>query len=84
MADVSIAEAKAKFSEIVAAVEAGETRVITRRGKAVAKIVGPDTVVSRPVKTLDLTRLDTFLSSMPTASSDGPDTVARMRDGYRY
>ena len=47
---VCIAEAKAKLSEIVAAVEAGESRVITRRGKPIAKIVPVDAeiVASRP------------------------------------
>jgi prevent-host-death family protein len=39
MADVSIAEAKAHFSELVDRAEAGETVRITRRGKPVARLV---------------------------------------------
>lgn len=36
---MSVAEAKARFSAVLAAVEAGEEIVITRRGKAVARLV---------------------------------------------
>ncbi|WP_084186888.1 type II toxin-antitoxin system Phd/YefM family antitoxin [Andreprevotia chitinilytica] len=35
---MSVAEAKAKFSELLDAVEAGEEVVVTRRGKPVAKM----------------------------------------------
>ena len=36
--EISIAEAKARFSEILKRVESGETIVITRYGKPVARI----------------------------------------------
>jgi prevent-host-death family protein len=39
METLSVAEAKARFSAVLAAVEAGEEIVITRRGKAVARLV---------------------------------------------
>lgn len=42
MRTVQIVEAKAKFSALLAAVEAGEEIAITRHGKVVARIV-PDT-----------------------------------------
>jgi hypothetical protein len=38
---VSITEAKKRFSELLRAVEAGEEVVITRRGKAVARLEAP-------------------------------------------
>lgn len=38
MRTVPVAEAKARFSELLTAVEAGEEVVITRRGKAVARL----------------------------------------------
>ncbi len=41
MRSVQVAEAKAKFSALLAAVEAGEEIAITRHGKVVARIV-PD------------------------------------------
>ena len=40
--DVSSAEAKAKFSELLKRAEAGEEINLTRHGKVVAKLVGPD------------------------------------------
>jgi len=42
MRTVQIVEAKARFSALLAAVEAGEEIAITRHGKVVARIV-PDT-----------------------------------------
>lgn len=42
--DVSVAEAKAKLSEILRRVEAGERVTITRRGKPVATVAGPEKV----------------------------------------
>jgi prevent-host-death family protein len=38
MRSVPVAEAKAHFSELLKAVEAGEEIVITRRGRAVARL----------------------------------------------
>ncbi|ODT05574.1 MAG: prevent-host-death protein [Mesorhizobium sp. SCN 65-20] len=46
--NISVAEAKAKFSELIERVEAGEEIVVTRDGKAVAKIAPPpETNLSR-------------------------------------
>ena len=42
MRSIQIAEAKAKFSALLAAVEAGEEVAITRHGRVVARLV-PDT-----------------------------------------
>jgi prevent-host-death family protein len=39
MAEIGIREAKAKLSELVERVERGETVTLTRRGRAVARIV---------------------------------------------
>ncbi len=82
MANVSIAEAKAKLSEIVAAVEAGETRVITRRGKAVAKIVPAGD--RRPRGRLDIEALRKLTDSMQMADVSAGDLVRQMRDNDRY
>lgn len=51
MRDVGSFEAKTHFSELLAAVEAGETVTITRRGKPVAQLVpvrgrGPDRIAA--------------------------------------
>jgi prevent-host-death family protein len=42
MRQIQSSEAKAKFSELLDAVEAGETIVISRHGKPVARIVPDD------------------------------------------
>lgn len=87
MADVSIAEAKAKLSEIVAAVEAGETHVITRRGKVVAKIVPADAHVVAPRSKLDIDALRGHIARLiddgnPVADAD--DFLRRWKSEQRY
>lgn len=46
--NVSVAEAKAKFSELVKRVEAGEEITVTRHGKVVARVVPPVKEASLP------------------------------------
>lgn len=43
MIDVAVFEAKNRLSELIHRVEAGEEVAITRRGKVVARLVGPTT-----------------------------------------
>jgi prevent-host-death family protein len=43
MIDVAVFEAKNRLSELIHRVEAGEEIAITRRGKVVARLVGPST-----------------------------------------
>ena len=45
MRRVQVTEAKARFSSLLAAVEAGETVAIMRRGRVIARLV-PDTPIS--------------------------------------
>ena len=54
MADnsVSVAEAKAHLSEILDRVEAGEEIIITRRGKAVARLKAESNTRRKPVPSL--------------------------------
>lgn len=40
--NISIAEAKAKFSELVKRAEAGEEIIVTRHGKPVARVMPPE------------------------------------------
>jgi prevent-host-death family protein len=49
---VSIAEAKAKFASVVARAEAGETIVLTRNGRPVARLV--PLAQERPIQYGDL------------------------------
>lgn len=81
MIRISLADAKARLSEIVDRVEAGETIEITRRGKPVAKI-GP-TDKKRELKPVDVAALRKVRETMPFQHESGADIIRRMRDsGY--
>jgi antitoxin (DNA-binding transcriptional repressor) of toxin-antitoxin stability system len=47
MTQIALYEAKNRLSELVGRVEAGETIIITRRGKAVAQLSLPRTAAGR-------------------------------------
>lgn len=78
--EVSVAEAKARHSEVIKKAERGGEVVITRRGKPVATITG----VKRRLKPLDLTRVDALRARLKP--SDGPSSVwlRRFRDEARF
>lgn len=80
MRTVSVADAKAKLSELLDCVEAGEDIVITRRGAAVARVTRA--AAARPV--LDLHRLRAFRDSLPEQTEASGDLVRRLRDSDRY
>ena len=46
---VTIAQAKAKFAELIRRAEAGESVIITRRGRPVAALHAPDPGVGMPL-----------------------------------
>lgn len=50
MLEVGTYEAKTRFSELLEKVEAGETVVITRRGRPVARLVAEEEVRRRQVR----------------------------------
>jgi prevent-host-death family protein len=75
---VSVAEAKAHLSELIAAVEAGESVVITRRGEPVAEL----TARQRPKRSgkRDLSWLFEETAKIPYSSTDSADLIRQMRD----
>jgi len=77
---VSLADAKARLSELSALAEAGETVVITKRGRPVARL-SPPSVVRRPV---DLARLRRLTDGMPRQAEDAGEFMRRLRDDARY
>jgi prevent-host-death family protein len=77
---VSLADAKARLSELVDHVEAGDTVDITRRGKPVARL----TAIARPRKPIDLAALEALTDSLPRSSESAEQLVRAMRDGDRY
>lgn len=80
MVTISLAEAKARLSELLDRVEAGETIEITRRGKPVARLAA----VTRPRKPIDIAMLEAATSDMPPQRQSAADLVRSMRDGDRY
>lgn len=80
MSIVSLADAKARLSELVAKAAAGENVRITRRGRAVAQITAADA----PRKPVDLGALRSLTSAMPKPKKSARGTVRRMRDEARY
>lgn len=76
---VSVAEAKSRLSELIAAVEAGDEVVITKRGVPVATIVPRP----RPKKKIDLEWLRQMTAGMPMGE-DSMTVIRQMRDEARY
>lgn len=78
---VSVAEAKSHLSEILDRVEAGEEVVITRRGKAVARLK-PER--QRSSIGTDFDKLRELRNSMPMATVSAGELIRKMRDEERY
>ena len=77
---INLADAKARLSELVDRVEAGDTIDITRRGKPVARL----TAAAKPRKRIDLAMLEALTAAMPPQDERASDLVRSMRDGDRY
>jgi prevent-host-death family protein len=77
---VSLADAKAHLSELVERAAAGEPVCITRRGKAVAQIIG----VNSPRERIDVPSLKAMTDAMPMQPETARDFIRRMRDEDRY
>lgn len=79
MGPINLKEARRRLSELVKAAERGESVVITRRGKEVARIVPP---AMRPLKGLpDLTE---FRASIKIKGRSLTEELLAMRREERY
>ena len=76
MLTVNLARAKARLSELLNEVEAGEEVVITRHGKAVARL----SPAARPKKPLPLQELGEFRAAMPRLRRPAAELVREVRD----
>ena len=76
MVTVSLAQAKARLSELLDKVETGQEVVITRRGKAVAHL----SAAIAPKRPLPLSELAGFRASMPRLRSSAAKLVREVRD----
>ena len=80
MTSVSLAQAKAQLSALVARAEAGDDISITRHGKPVARLVAAE----RPLKPVDTELLRKFVETMPVQEQSTEDFIRQMRDEARY
>ena len=80
MDTVSLADAKAHLSELVARAESGEDVCITRRGKPVVKL----TRIDQPKKPIDFEAWRKLRESMPLQQESAAEFIRRMRDEDRY
>lgn len=80
MTTYSVAEAKARMSELLDRAEKGEKVVISRRGHPVAELA--------PVKTfkpgVDFARLRALRDVMPRAKTPAGKLLRKIRDDERY
>jgi len=79
MTTVSLAQAKARLSELLDKVEAGEEVIVTRHGKAVARI----SPAAQQKKPIDFDRLAAFRATMPDLGEPSVDILRRLRDEGR-
>ena len=77
---VNLADAKARLSELIDRVEAGETVEITRRGKPAARLVPTE----RKLKKFDAVSLKAFTEGLTPQRQSAVELVREMRDSSRY
>jgi prevent-host-death family protein len=80
MDSYSLADAKARLSELIDRVEAGETVEITRRGKIVARVVPP----AGTLKPIDWDALARLRARLPEQKQGAGAFIRQMRDSDRY
>lgn len=80
MPEVSVAEAKTQFSALVDQALAGESVLITRRGKPVAEIV-PVQKIKKAIKLADLRAMT---DGEPVFGTNDDDFIRQFRDAERY
>lgn len=77
MRRVSVTEARREWSKLLAAVEAGESVIITRHGKPVAHLVPAGGITRLP----DGARLR---ASVPPMRESAGEFIRKLRDDERY
>lgn len=77
---VTLAEAKARLSELTERAAAGEVLIITKRGRPVGRLAG----VKVSKLAINVARLRQLTSGMARATAEGDAVVRHMREGARY
>jgi len=79
MSHYSVAEAKNNLPKLLDRMLAGEEVVITRRGKAIARLGPADPVARQPPVDAEWLRR---VRVKPTVPTDGPTLIREMRDEH--
>lgn len=77
---MNLADAKARFSEVVDRAVAGESVDILRRGKLVARVVP----VERELQKIDVADLRAFVATLPWQKQSSVELLREMREDDRY
>lgn len=77
MGHVNIAEAKAHLSDLIARAEAGETILISRRGKPIVEL----RAIAQPREAIDTEAPRAFITTLPETPASA---VKAMRDEATY
>ena len=81
MSVVKINEARDQFEELISRAEAGETILIERDGKTIARLERVNTKPSlAATEGFDFEALRKFTDSLPPAHESAADLIRRMRD----
>ncbi|MDZ5645557.1 type II toxin-antitoxin system prevent-host-death family antitoxin [Nitrospirillum sp. BR 11828] len=80
MTTINLADAKAHLSDLISQAEAGETVIITRRGKPVARLVA----MASPRQPIALAPMQALTEDMPAQTQPAAEFVRAMRDNSRY
>jgi len=83
MRTVQSAEAKARFSSLLDDVERGETIVITRHGKPIARIV-PEVVDERARRREAIEAIRAFRETLPKPGMTIEEILSARHEGHKY
>ncbi len=81
MREIQSSEAKTRFSELLDDVERGETIVITRHGKAIARLM-PEAAMDEQEVQRVFDQIDEFRKTMPSLSLD--EIISARHEGHKY
>ena len=81
MREIQASEAKTNLPRILTAVERGETVIITRHGRAIARIV-PENLERDQIVQQALERLEKFRKTMPSLTLD--EILSARHEGHKY
>jgi prevent-host-death family protein len=79
--EVQSSDAKARFAQLLDEVERGETIVITRHGRAIARLTPEADRREVEIRTT-MAQIDAFRETMPRLSVD--EILSARHEGHRY